>query len=183
MVKAHFSATGTALLVPLYPDPPSAPPKVDIPSREADAQAKAHAEQMALWEALRHVQVEVELIARPVLVEWGLEAEAEMQAERKRQKAIEDAGGFVLGMTHEGVVSQREIARKVIIACVRSVPGVVVGEIDLGAKGLDRATLADCLDQAGMLLDVASRAKVAQRPTPLQKKASESPPVSSGQAS
>lgn len=179
MVKAHFSAAGAALMVPLYPDPPAAPPKVDIPSREAEAQAKAHADQLALWEQLRHVLVEVELIPRPTLVEWGLEAEAEMQAERKRQKAIEDAGGFVLSMTHEGVVAHRAQARKIIIACVRSVPGVVVGDIDLGAKGLDRAVLADCLDQAGMLLDVANRAKVAQRPTPLQKKASESPPVSS----
>lgn len=108
-----------------------------------------------------HVEVSVELMPREVGIKWGHMLDHWQATENRRCLELEKAGEVIpTGFTPDGTRELRTIHREVIVTCVRQVTGIDLE--DIPSESVQGEELAQLLDDAGLLADVARCARTAQ---------------------
>jgi len=157
--KACFPAIGTVVTIPFVPEEPK---------REENESAEAFESRRSLSEVLRDAEIDVSLVQRAKVIEWSHRYDLWSATEDKRKADLERAEKIVPRlMTTEGTAELSELHSQIVIDCVVSVRGIVVGDVDLESVTDPRrvvSLLVDCV----LLADVARMARSAQSPTPKQ---------------
>lgn len=115
---------------------------------------------------LAPIEIDVELVEREKLVELSHEYLLADADEDRRKANLERDGKVVPPSTLDGLKEQRRLNKKAIVLLVRSIRRLTVGHRH--SEELDGEELAKLVDDAGLLPDVARRARAAQSPTPQQ---------------
>lgn len=156
MKRARFPARGSVVTRPLAP----------APTRGETESNEAWAARVALVEALSGVEVDVVLLGRAELVDLSHRFAVWGATEERRKRDAEAAGQPITVLSSEGTAELRALQRAIVTTQVRGVRGLTVGDQD--SEGLSSDALADLIDAAGLLADVANLARAAQSPTPVQ---------------